>query len=81
MDSNINGLAWSIVTFGLLVGIGIVVLSKFGETTGGTANTSVQYVITQLGSSGLAGWIPAIIALAIGLYFLYSFWGKGTRKA
>jgi len=31
---------------------------------------------TQLGSSGLAGWIPAVIAVAIGALFLSYFMGR-----
>ncbi|MDI6738704.1 MAG: hypothetical protein QME12_09430, partial [Nanoarchaeota archaeon] len=56
---------------------GVVVLSKFGTATGGEANTTVQYLITQLGQSGLSGWVPAIIAIVIGLAFLGGFM---TRK-
>jgi hypothetical protein len=38
-------------------------------TTGG-------YISTQLGSTGLSGWIPAIIAVAVGALFLSYFMGK-----
>lgn len=32
--------------------------------------TNVNYMTTQLGTSGLAGWTPAVIALAVGLLFI-----------
>jgi hypothetical protein len=38
-----------------------------------TANTTVIYLTGQLGSAGLAGYAPAIIALAAGLLFLGAF--------
>lgn len=39
-------------------------------------NTSVQYGITQLSSSGLLGWMGAIIAIVIGVFFLQYFMGQ-----
>ena len=45
---------------------------------GGTANTTVQYLLTQLGTTGLAGWAPAIIAVSVGMLLLGMFMvGKG----
>ena len=41
-----------------------------------SAWVSGDYLATQLGSSGLSGWIPAIIAVAIGALFLSYFMGK-----
>ena len=38
-----------------------------------TATQTSNYLNTQLGQSGLAGWVPAIIALSVGLVFLYMF--------
>jgi predicted anti-sigma-YlaC factor YlaD len=80
MFNQLTALGWGIVTFAIIIGIGTVVLSKFGDAVGGTANTTVQYLNTQLGTTGLAGWTPAIIALSIGLLFLGAFLmnkGKG----
>jgi len=55
-------------------------LANFGEATGGTSNTTVQYLLTQLGTTGLAGWTPAIIAFSVGMLFLGAFFvGKGRR--
>jgi len=77
---DLSGLGYGIITFAIIIGIGTVVLSKFGDAVGGTANTTVQYLNTQLGQGGLAGWTPAIIALAVGMLFLGVFLTKGTRK-
>jgi len=38
--------------------------------------TNSDYIATQLGSSGLSGWIPAIIAVAVGALFLSYFMGR-----
>jgi len=46
----------------------------------GTAYTSTTYLLGQMGTSGLAGWTPAIIAFSVGMLFLGSFFvGKGRR--
>jgi len=99
----LQGIGYGIVAFAVLVVVGLVVITKLGDTvaqcatdytfdvatqkclnsTGGdpttatgTAFTSSTYLSTQLGSSGLSGWIPAIIAVAIGALFLSYFMGK-----
>lgn len=47
----------------------------------GTAYTNTNYILGQLGQSGLAGWTPAIIAISVGLLFLGAFLiGKGGKK-
>lgn len=76
---NINvltGIALGIVSLVVIVGIGLVVLNNLGNAVGGGANTSIQYGITQLGSTGLLSWLPAVIALLIGVFFLSYFGGK-----
>jgi len=81
MFDNLSGLGYGIVTFAIIIGVGTVVLTKFGDSVGGTANTTVQYLNTQLGSTGLAGWTPAIIALVIGMLFLGMFMAnKGKAR-
>jgi hypothetical protein len=43
---------------------------------------SIQYGVTQLGSTGLLSWLPAIIALLVGVFFLAYFAGgrgKGSN--
>ena len=47
--------------------------SGFATSSGAT---NIRYGYGQLGSTGLLGWLPAIIALVIGLFFLASFMGK-----
>ena len=41
--------------------------------------THINYLAGQLGSSGLSGWIPAVIALTIGIVFLSWFIGRRTK--
>ncbi len=38
----LTGLALGIVIFAVTIGVGLVVLSKFGDAVGGTANTTIQ---------------------------------------
>lgn len=80
MFNNLVGLGYGLVVFAIIIGVGSVVLFNFGNATGGTANTNVQYLLTNLGTSGLAGWTPAIIAVSVGLLFLGAFAiGKGGK--
>lgn len=85
MFNDLTGLGYGLVVFAIIIGVGSVVLFNFGNATGGTANTNVQYLLGQLGQSGLAGWTPAIIAISVGLLFLGAFLiggggkGKGRR--
>ena len=76
MFNNLTALAMGIVIFAITIGVGVVVLDKFGNSIGGDGNTTVQSLVTQLGSSGLAGWTAAIIALAVGLLFITALMGK-----
>ena len=81
MFENLQALGWGLVGFAIVIGIGSVVLDKFGNAVGGTANTTIQYLLTQLGSSGLAGWTPAIIAISVGMLIMGAFMiGKGGRR-
>jgi len=72
----LQGIGYGIVAFAILVVVGTVVLSKLGNATGGDANTTATYLLGQLGSSGLSGWVPAIIAVAVGALFLSYFMGR-----
>jgi len=49
-------------------------------TPTGTSYTNVAYLQTQMGTTGLAGWTPAIIAISVGILFLGAFMIKGGRK-
>lgn len=83
MFDQLTALGYGIVVFAIIIGVGSIVLSNFGNSVGGTANTTTQYMLTQLGSTsgGLASWTPAIIALSVGLLFLGAFLvGKGGRR-
>jgi len=45
--------------------------------------TNTNYLLTQLGSSGLAGWTPAIIAISVGMLIFGAFLiggGAGGRR-
>lgn len=77
MFNNLTALAMGIVVFAITIGVGVVVLSKFGNSVGGTANTTVQSLVTELGTGGLAGWTAAIVALAVGILFITALAGKG----
>jgi uncharacterized protein (DUF697 family) len=105
----LQGIGYGIVALAILVVVGLVVLTKLGDTvaqcasgftynstagarncynltdttdTADPANTawvSQEYLSTQLGSTGLSGWVPAIIAVAIGALFLSYFMGRKKR--
>ena len=79
MFNNLQALAIGIIGFAIIIGVGVVVLQNFGNSVGGSANTTVSYLNTQMGQSGLAGWAPAIIALSVGLLFLGAFMLKGRK--
>lgn len=80
MVSQLSAIAFGIVGLVIIVGIGLVVLGKLGDSVGGTANTSIQYGMTQLGSTGLLSWLPAVIALLVGVFFLAYFAGRQSKK-
>ena len=81
MFEQLTALGYGIVVFAIVLGIGTIVLQNFGTAAGGTANVTAVYLMGQLGSSGLAGWTPAIIAIAVGLLFLGAFMiGKGGKR-
>ena len=76
MMNVLQAIGYGIVGFAVIIVIGIVVITKLGTAVGGEANTSAVYLSGQLGSSGLAGWIPAVIAVMIGGLFLAYFGGR-----
>jgi len=107
MFDQLSGLGYGIITFALIIGIGTIVLQRFGGsvatcsasdtynasldlcqnnsnasvTTNPTgAWVTVNYLGGQLGSSGLAGWTPAIIALTVGMLFLGAFMVRGSKR-
>ena len=74
----ITGIAYGLVVFAILIGVGMVVLYNFGNSVGGTPNTTLNTLSGYLGTSsgGLVTWVPAIIALVIGIAFIGMFMGK-----
>ena len=79
MMNALIALGLGIVIFALIVGVGVVVLQNFGNATGGTANTTVNTLIGYL-SSNLVTWVPAIIALGVGLLFIGALMGQKASK-
>lgn len=106
MFDNLSGVAYSIVIFAVVIGVGLVVLDKFGDAnaqcatdytyngstgyctnaTGGDATaptnpvwTNNNYLVGQLGTSGLASWTPAIIAAIVGFLLLGLFYKRGRN--
>jgi len=111
MMNQLTALGYGIVVFGILVGVGSIVLYNFGGSVGscsnlqagswnataggcsngsagvaavapvGTAYTNINSALTNLGSTsgGLLTWLPAVIAISIGLLFLFAF-GFGGKK-
>ena len=69
----------ALVLVGILLGVGLMILSQFQLTATGTANTAIGSVITSLGTLA-STWIPIIVivvaaALVIGI-LLGGFGGK-----
>ena len=83
MFDQLGGLAIGIVIFALVVVVGSVVLANLETSVGSSsaAGQNAEFALTQLGSTGLLGWLPAVIAIAIGAlvigYFISGF-GKKT---
>jgi len=73
----LTGLALGIVIFAVTIGVGLVVLGKFGDAVGGTANTTIQTLMGDTNGLGaLVTWVGAIIALVVGLVFIGMLMGK-----
>jgi Trk-type K+ transport system membrane component len=49
------------------------------STPANAAYTNTAYMNTQLGTTGLAGWTPAVIALAVGLMFIGAFMFRSSK--
>jgi len=65
--------AQAIVGLAFVVGLGLIILSKFKTVTGSTAasNTAIDSFISGL--DDYADWIGIIILVAIGVYLLAQF--------
>ena len=52
-----------------------------GYTPAGTGWVNTDYLLTELGSTGLAGWTPAIVAISVGMLIFGAFLaGGGTGR-
>lgn len=83
MTGQLVSVAYGIVALALMIGVGLIVLSAFGNSQGaGTVNTTLVTIAGYLGtgSGGLASWIPALIALFVGILFLSYFAGKSGKS-
>jgi hypothetical protein len=78
----LSGLGYGIIGLAIMIGVGLVVLNTFGNSVGGTANTTIQTIMGYLGTSsgGLASFIPLVIIIVIGLLFLGMFMNKKGQK-
>jgi len=77
MINILTGIALGIVIFAITIGVGLVVLGKFGDSVGGTANTTIQTLMGSTNGLGaLVTWVGAIIALLVGVAFIAMLMGK-----
>lgn len=76
MFDQLSGLALGVVTFAIIIGVGTLVLVKFGPAIGSSANGSITTLINELGTDGLAGWTGAVVALFVGILFISMLGGK-----
>lgn len=79
---NLSSMAIYIVIFAVVIVVGSVVLANLGNAIGGSANTTAQNMITNLGTTngGLGSWTTAVIALGIGVLFIGALAGGFMRK-
>ena len=76
MMNALIALGLGIIVFALIVATGLVVLSNFGTAVGaGTANNSIATIMGYM-QNNLITWIPAVIALGIGMLFIGALMGK-----
>lgn len=82
MFDKLTALGWGLVVFALIIGVGSIVLSEFSasQTANSAAANNTDYLLGQLGESGLAGWTPAVIAIFVGLLFVGAF-AFGTKRS
>lgn len=82
MFDNLVVVAIALVTFILVIGVGLIVSDKFGNAVGGDTNTTIQTLKGYLGTSsgGLGSWTTAIIALVIGVLFIGAIMQLRVRR-
>ena len=59
---------------------GIEIDYSYWELVRGSGYSSVNYLTLQMGEDGLAGWVPAVVALSIGMIFIGMLLIKSRRK-
>lgn len=79
----LTGLGYSIVGLAFVVAIGLVMLATLGNNIGGSTNTTINTISGYLGTSngGLASWIPLVIIMVVGMWFLGAFLIKKGKTA
>jgi len=60
-------------TCGLLDDVTGLQNGSFVNPQSGSAFSNIDYMNTELGTTGLAGWTPAIVAISVGMMFLGIF--------
>lgn len=74
------GLGVGIGGFVLAIGLVQVILAKFSASANeGNATAAIVYGQQQLGSTGLLGWLGAVIAIVVGGFLFANFLGGGKR--
>ena len=69
-------LAAGVFSFVILITLASAVGVQMGNATGGAANVTATYIVTQLGQAGLSGYLPLIFIAAIAIGIL-SMMGMG----
>lgn len=71
------GLGIGLVVLGFIIMTGLIVLQEFENTSGDiqVTNTS-DFIQEELGNEGIVGWIPAVVAISIGVIFIGLFLGR-----
>lgn len=78
MMNALISLGLGIIIFALIAGVGTVVLQNFGNSAGGTANSTVTTIQGYI-TNNLITWIPAVIALGVGLLFIGALMGRKNK--
>ena len=65
--------AWNYATSNCTNGTGLVAGTSnlsWSYVPGNAAYSNTNYLLGQLGQSGLAGWAPAVIAVSVGMFII-----------
>lgn len=79
MMNALVSLGLGIIVFALIVATGLVVMTNFGTAVGaGTANDTIDTIMGYV-QNNLVTWIPAVIALGVGLLFIGALMGRRNK--